>query len=188
MMQQLEHSREKMNRVPHRARDERRAARARGAPQARPRPRGRDHEADDRGGRVPARSSDRGRSQEALRRSSDRARATSTPAHTGREAALKGKLAARAIAVKRCRPSSTAATTCFAARRARASPRRRRHVQGVQHVPAAAALSSAAPRADHRAVPVVQPHHLLRAPRRGSERHPEQKGLRGGTEAGGFAR
>ena len=107
MKQQLEHSREKLNRVAQRARGERRAARARGAPQARPRSRGRDRRlTTDAEAVAPA---DRRRRRRGARKSpasSARQKATSIEARARSRRRAAERKAARAEAIVKTLPAA----------------------------------------------------------------------------------
>ena len=164
MIQQLEHSREKLNR----SRTERESnAAQRELEELRKLVRDREEEIGkltaDADAVAPADRGDRGRAQEARRTSSGRARATSTRSSARSRARRTAKQAERDAVVEA--PAAAALSALRddpleAGYGHRADDRR--DVQGLPHVPAAAALSPPAPRAAPRAVPVLQPHHLLR--------------------------
>ncbi len=144
------------------------AARARGAPEARARPRGRDpaHRQRHRLRYVPQLAA-----TEAEHKSL-------TDELSGKEGDIEAKVAQLedGSTVEGRRPRRHRRSGCRAAlyrryemiRGRRGSgdrPDNGRHLQQMQHGAAAAALSSTATRAAHRAVPVVQPDHLLRVAR-----------------------
>ncbi len=172
MMQQLEHSREKLNR----SRNERESnAAQRELEELRKLVRDREDEIGRSSRPTPTASRQQieateAESEEGLGASSARPRAASqsklgeVEARTERERPARDEAVEEAPAQLYRRYEHDSAE---ARHRHRADDRR--HVQGVQHGAAAAAVSPAAPRAGARAVPVVQPHHLLRSARAAGE-------------------
>ena len=151
----------------HRARDQRRPARARGAAQADSRSRRRDRQAH-RPTATPAASTLEATEAEAKKIQDElgaqRGRHQLDARRRSRSSARRSR-PARDEVVKRLPPVLYRRyDTVRVEARLRHRADDRRHLQGLQHVAAAAALSPAPPRAAPRAVPVVQPHHLLRRP------------------------